>query len=112
MFITKKSLPRRTVLRGLGATLALPFLESMVPAMSARAATPAPLRFGAVYLPNGCPIDYWIPKGDGGALNILLARIRRVNRHVNLFPECHELLDRCRTLQVARDQCREMTLFL
>ena len=71
MFITKKSLPRRTVLRGLGATLALPFLESMVPAMSARAASVAPLRFGAVYLPNGCPIDYWIPKGDGGALNIL-----------------------------------------
>ena len=71
MFITRKSLPRRTVLRGLGATLALPFLESMVPAMSARAAGVAPLRFGAVYVPNGCTIDNWIPKGDGGPLNVL-----------------------------------------
>jgi hypothetical protein len=71
VFITKRSLPRRAVLRGLGATIALPFLESMLPAMSARAATVAPLRFGAVYLPNGCPIDYWIPKGESGPLNIL-----------------------------------------
>ncbi len=71
MFITKKSLSRRTVLRGLGATVALPFLESMVPVMAARAATVAPLRFGAVYMPNGCTIDSWIPKGDSGPLDIL-----------------------------------------
>ena len=71
MFVTRKSLSRRTVLRGLGSTVALPFLESMVPAVNARAATVAPLRFGAVYVPNGCPIDYWIPKGDSGALNLL-----------------------------------------
>ena len=58
MFITRRSLPRRTLLRGLGAAVALPFLESMVPAMTALAQTPArpPLRFGAVYVPNGCPI--------------------------------------------------------
>jgi hypothetical protein len=70
MFITHKSLPRRTVLRGLGATVALPFLESMVPAMTALAQTPArpPLRFGAVYVPNGCPIPYWMPPGEAGAL--------------------------------------------
>ena len=70
MFITRRSLPRRTVLRGLGTVVALPFLESMVPAMTALAQTPArpPLRFGAVYVPNGCPIPYWMPKGEAGPL--------------------------------------------
>jgi hypothetical protein len=69
MFITKNALPRRTVLRGLGTTLALPFLESMVPAFSVlaqSAARPAP-RFGAVYIPNGAPMNFWMPKpADAG----------------------------------------------
>ena len=69
MFITGKSLQRRTVLRGLGAAIALPLLDAMVPAL-AQTARSAPLRFGAVYLPNGCPIDYWMPSGTGGALTI------------------------------------------
>src|SRR6266550_501996 len=65
-FLTK-SLPRRTVLRGLGATLALPFLEAMVPASSRRAlaaARPAH-RFQAFYVPNGMAMEYWSPKGEG-----------------------------------------------
>ena len=51
MVITKLALPRRTFLRGMGATLALPFLDAMVPAMSARAAVVP--RFTAVYVGNG-----------------------------------------------------------
>lgn len=72
VFITRKALPRRTVLQGLGSVVSLPFLESMVPAMTAQAqsAARAPLRFGAVYVPNGCPIDYWMPGGGGGELQI------------------------------------------
>ena len=71
MFVTKKSLPRRTFLRGVGAAVALPFLESMVPAMQAHAQTAlTPLRFGAVYFPNGCPMDYWMPTGPAGALEM------------------------------------------
>jgi hypothetical protein len=72
VLITRKSLPRRTVLRGLGSVIALPFLESMVPAMKALAQTAAqpPLRFGAVYVPNGCPIPYWMPSGAAGELNL------------------------------------------
>jgi hypothetical protein len=72
VFITRKSLPRRTVLRGLGTVVALPFLESMVPAMTALAQSAArpPLRFGAVYVPNGCPIPYWMPEGEAGALKL------------------------------------------
>jgi hypothetical protein len=72
MFVTKRALSRRTLLRGMGTTLALPFLESMVPAFTALAQTPAkpPQRFGAVYFPNGAPMNYWMPKTTGGQLEI------------------------------------------
>jgi Protein of unknown function (DUF1552) len=72
MFVTKRALSRRTLLRGMGTTLALPFLESMVPAFTALAQTPAkpPQRFGAVYFPNGAPMNYWMPKTTGSELAI------------------------------------------
>ena len=61
------SLPRRTFLRGMGAAVALPLLDAMVPAMTALAKTAAkPVRrFGAVYIPNGAIMDQWIPKAVG-----------------------------------------------
>ena len=67
MFITKMSLPRRTFLRGMGVTVALPLLEAMVPALTATAQTAAnPVRrFGAVYVPHGKILDQWTPAGDG-----------------------------------------------
>jgi len=69
MFVTKRALSRRTVLKGMGTTLALPFLESMVPAFRALAQSPAPMRFGAVYFPNGAPMagsnNYWMPAAQG-----------------------------------------------
>src|SRR5438034_2846034 len=71
-FLTTKSLPRRTVLQGLGATLALPFLEAMVPAFSRRglaAAKPAH-RFQTFYVPNGMAMEYWSPKGEGTAFEL------------------------------------------
>ena len=67
MFITKMSLPRRTFLRGMGAAVALPLLDAMVPALTAlaqTAAAPAP-RFGAVYIPNGAIMEQWIPETVG-----------------------------------------------
>jgi hypothetical protein len=65
MIVTKKALSRRTVLRGLGVSLALPVLDGMVPAF-ARAATLAPVRrFGAVYIPNGILMRNWTPKAEG-----------------------------------------------
>jgi hypothetical protein len=67
MFITKTSISRRAVLRGMGATLALPFLDAMVPASTAlakTAATPA-LRFGAVFVPMGERPGFWTPKTVG-----------------------------------------------
>ena len=70
-FLTK-SLPRRTVLRGLGATMALPFLEAMIPAFSRRALAAAkPVhRFQTFYVPNGMAMDYWLPKGEGTAFEL------------------------------------------
>jgi Protein of unknown function (DUF1552) len=68
MFITKKSLPRRTFLRGVGATLALPLLDSMIPArtlLAQTAAKPLP-RLGFVYVPHGAIMDKWTPATVGG----------------------------------------------
>jgi hypothetical protein len=72
MFITKRALPRRTFLKGVGTTMALPFLESMVPAFTAIGQSQArpPLRFGAVYFPNGATMRHWMPQGLGGALEV------------------------------------------
>ncbi len=67
MLVTKMHLPRRTVLRGLGATLALPLLDCMVPALTAQSRTAAaPVRrFGVFYVPNGMSMSYWFPKTEG-----------------------------------------------
>ena len=66
-FVTRKHLPRRMFLRGAGVTLALPLLESMVPAMTALAQTPAnpKTRFGAVFVPNGAIVEQWSPSAAG-----------------------------------------------
>ena len=67
MFITKTSLSRRTVLRGLGATLALPLLDAMVPALTptARTAAAPTRRFGAVFVPMGERPSHWTPATTG-----------------------------------------------
>ena len=67
MFISKRHLPRRTVLRGLGATVALPLLDGMVPALTAigRTAAAPVRRFGVFYVPNGMSMPYWFPKTEG-----------------------------------------------
>jgi hypothetical protein len=67
MIITKKAIARRTVLRGMGAALALPLLDGMVPAFAAvrnTAANPT-RRLGIVYCPNGMMMDHWTPSTDG-----------------------------------------------
>jgi hypothetical protein len=81
MFITKRSLSRRTMLRGMGATLALPFLDAMVPAataLSKTAAQPAP-RFGAVFVPMGERPSHWTPPtaGAGFEFSPILKPIER-----------------------------------
>jgi len=67
MIVTKKAISRRTILHGLGATVALPLLDAMIPALTAAVDTPAkPIRrLGVVYHPNGIIYDKWLPKGVG-----------------------------------------------
>ena len=67
MFLTRKFLPRRTVLRGLGAAVALPLLDAMIPAYTAlaqTAAAPKP-RVGFIYFPHGAVMDKWTPSSVG-----------------------------------------------
>jgi Protein of unknown function (DUF1552) len=70
MFITQKHLHRRTFLKGLGAAIALPLLDSMIPA-GLRAATlvakKSPVRLSFVYVPNGIVMDHWTPASEGAA---------------------------------------------
>ena len=68
MMIFKKAIPRRAFLRGMGAAVALPWLDAMVPAFAA-AAKPL-LRLGVVYVPNGIIMSQWTPKAEGSAFDL------------------------------------------
>jgi hypothetical protein len=75
MILTKKHLPRRTFLKGMGAAIALPMLDAMTPALSAmsgmtRSAAQSPLRLAFTYVPNGITMADWTPKGAGGAFEL------------------------------------------
>jgi hypothetical protein len=89
MIISKKALPRRTFLRGVGATVALPLLDAMIPSMTALAQTPAnPVRrLGFVYIPMGSTISAWTPPGEAGVLTELsstLSPLTPVMKHVTV----------------------------
>lgn len=102
MILTKKALPRRTVLRGLGATLALPLLDAMIPAGTAWARTPArpAKRLGFVFMPMGCDISRWTPPGQDSLheLSPILQSLEPVKQRVtaitnlelaNAYPGTH-----------------------
>jgi hypothetical protein len=97
MFITKMSLPRRTFLRGMGVTLALPLLESMVPALTATAATAAnpQRRFGAIFVPLGERPGYWTPKtvGENFELNTILQPLEPFRDHLTVVSELCNPID-------------------
>ena len=89
MFLTKKHLPRRTFLRGVGVTMALPLLDSMVPAQTVlrkTAAKPSP-RLGFVYIPHGAIMDQWTPatEGKGFAFTPILKPLEPFKDHVNVI---------------------------
>src|SRR5262245_883901 len=84
-FITRRHLSRRAVLRGAGTMLALPLLESQVPAMSA---TPAPrTRFGAIYFPHGATMSRWTPINAGRDFTFseILQPLEPYRSHVNVI---------------------------
>ena len=65
MIITRRAIPRRTMLRGLGAAVALPFLDGMVPAFAAAPASTPARRLSVVYTPNGMVMEHWTPATEG-----------------------------------------------
>ena len=89
MMITKKAIPRRTVLRGLGATVALPLLDSMVPAATALAQTAAAptSRFGFVYVPHGSIMREWTPAQEGTNFEFspILKPLESFRKHVTVM---------------------------
>lgn len=88
MILTKKALPRRTFLKGVGATLSLPLLDAMVPAATALAKTPAkPVRrLGYVFMPMGCDITRWTPPGGEklDKLSPILSSLEPVKQDVTI----------------------------
>src|SRR5262252_6798316 len=72
MFLPKRAIPRRTLLRGAAATLALPLLDAMTPVFSRRAlaAGQPPHRFQTFYVPNGMAMPFWTPKGEGTSFEL------------------------------------------
>ena len=103
MIITKKALPRRTFLKGMQATLALPLLDAMIPAMTALAQTPAKAvrRLGFVFIPMGCDHARWTPEGMGALdqLSPILSPLESVKEQLtvvtnmelqNSYPGTHD----------------------
>lgn len=88
-FITKKFMPRRTFLRGMGAAMALPLLESMVPAATPLTKTAAkPVRrLGFVFMPMGCDQSRWTPPGGAklGELSPILSPLAPVKEHITVI---------------------------
>ncbi|MBZ5634842.1 MAG: DUF1552 domain-containing protein [Acidobacteriia bacterium] len=70
MFVTKKAISRRTILRGAGTAVALPLLDAMIPAFAPAATTTPVRRFGVVYHPNGVIYDKWLPTGAGSQFEL------------------------------------------
>ena len=88
MILTKKALPRRTFLKGVGATLALPLLDAMVPAATAMTRTAAmPVkRLGYIFMPMGCDITRWTPNSEPmlGELPEILRPLEALKQHVSV----------------------------
>jgi hypothetical protein len=121
--ITKKALPRRTLLKGLGASLALPLLDAMIPSLTAVADTPASpnqlRRLGFVYIPMGCDISRWTPPGGDtlDELSPILKSLDAVKQHTavisnlelrNAYPGTHATSN-CAFLSAARAKRTEST---
>src|SRR5579871_160080 len=89
MLITRKHLPRRTFLRGLGVTLSLPFLDAMVPAL--RAEIKVLPRLGFVYIPHGAIMDQWTPKTAGADLEFtrILKPLEPFRNYLNVVSGLH-----------------------
>ena len=110
-FVTQRAISRRTVLRGMGATLALPWLDAMVPAF---ASVKPNLRFGAVYVPNGVIMGSWTPAAAGKAFEFtpILAPLKPFRDRVLVLSGISNPAARARDGEGAGDHSRASAAFL
>src|SRR5919107_615195 len=88
MFITKKHIPRRTFIRGMGVTLALPLLDSMIPARTlfAQSGAKSAPRLGFIYVPHGAIMDKWTPATEGAGFEFtpILKPLEPYAKYINV----------------------------
>jgi hypothetical protein len=114
-FITKKHLPRRTFLRGVGVTLALPLLDSMVPAQTplAKTAAAAKSRFCGIYVPHGATMDKWTPAQEGALeLSESLKPLAKVSDQVTVVTNLAHPLAAGVGSDAGADHARSAAVFL
>jgi len=116
MFITKKHLPRRTFLRGMGVSLALPLLDSMVPAQTPLGKTAAAPknRFCGIYLPHGATMDKWTPAKEGAGFEFTesLKPLEKLRDRVNIVSNLAHPLAGGVGSDAGADHARSAAVFL
>jgi hypothetical protein len=113
MFITKKQMPRRTFLRGMGASVALPLLDAMVPAMAA--GPQASTRYSFIHVPHGASPGYWEPNGAGAdwQLSPILAPLAAVKDYITVVSDMdHAMAGSLSPEESAGDHSRTAAVFL
>jgi hypothetical protein len=110
--ITRKSIPRRTFLRGAGATLALPVLDAMTPALSA--ATKRPIRMSFIEVPNGIMMDKWTPATEGADFELtpVLQPLAQFRDRMLVLSGLDQQQSAARENEVAGDHPRACTAWL
>jgi hypothetical protein len=114
-FITRRALPRRTFLRGVGVTLALPLLDAMIPARTALAQTAASpkVRFCGMYVPHGATMDKWTPAGEGAlALSETLKPLEPFRDRLNVVSNLAHSLAGGKGSDAGADHARSAPVFL
>src|SRR5262245_15961269 len=111
-FITKKHLSRRTFLRGSGVTLALPFLESMLPAQTTSAAAKTRLSF--IFFPHGVTMDKWLPAttGTGFEFMPILKSLEPFREYINIVSNTYAPMAYGADASAAANHARSSAVFL
>jgi hypothetical protein len=113
-FLTKKHLSRRTFLRGAGGTLALPFLESMLPAGSRAAAAVPGTRLAFIFFPHGVTMDKWTPAGTGTDFELtpILEPLRPYREHLTIVSNTYAPMAYGADASAAANHARSSAVFL
>ena len=113
-FITKKHLSRRTFLRGSGVTLALPFLESMLPAQTPSAAAGPKTRLAFIFYPHGVTMDKWLPAttGTGFEFTPILKPLEPFRDYINVVSNTYAPLAYGADASAAANHARSSAVFL